>query len=275
MIVPISFSAPRNPEHPQSCRYTELTLNGPEHLAGFPLIAIDSNSYIVRVEIQSGLDFDVNGGRHCVAIGKGCSMADAITFMIDLDHDYTSVFQGAVSGLEISKANTRTRRKGTIILQNDVWVGHGATIMNGVILRNGCVVAANSVVTKDVPPYAIVGGNPARVLKYRFDPETIDGMQKIAWWDWPDKLMRERREDFFLPPEEFVTKYLPLADNPPPPRTFCGRHVRRGGKLFSSSRMWKAAGLSIPVFCRSISVLTALMWNCFCICQRSFPGPSI
>ena len=111
----------------------------------------------------------------------------------------------------------RTRKKGSILIQNDVWVGHGVTIKGGVTLHNGCVVGTNAMVTKDVPPYAIVGGNPARIIRYRFDEETIDGLQKIAWWDWPDKLIRERRDDFFLPPEDFVAKYLPLADSCPPP----------------------------------------------------------
>lgn len=235
MIVPISFNAPRDPSHPQIHQYTEITLNGPENLAGFPLITIDLDSYLVGAEIQTKLDFDPIPGRHCIAIGKVCATADKITFMIDLDHDYASVAQNdpkyLVESYTIADMPRRARRKGTVILQNDVWVGHGATIMNGVTLHNGCVVAANSVVTRDVPPYAIVGGNPARVLKYRFAPEIIDGMQKIAWWDWPDELMRERKEDFFLPPEEFVAKYLPMVENPPLPEGILQEARAAGRKI--------------------------------------------
>lgn len=221
MISKISFNAPRDPSHPQIHTYAEITIGGPEELKGFPLITFDVDSYVVGAQIQSAVNFFPNPARHCIAVGKICAMAEDITFMLDLDHDYSAVAQGDPAVLlELEKKGLRarrTRRKGTIIIQNDVWIGHGATIMNGVTLRNGCVVAAESVVTKDVPPYAIVGGNPARVLKYRFDPETVAGLQKIAWWDWPDELLRERREDFFLPPEAFVEKYLPLADNSPLP----------------------------------------------------------
>ena len=97
-------------------------------------------------------------------------------------------------------------------MQNDVWVATDATIMPGVTLHNGCIVAAKSVVTKDVPPYAIVGGNPARVLRYRFDANIVEALQKIAWWDWDEWTQRQRKEDFALPVEAFVEKYLPQAE---------------------------------------------------------------
>ena len=195
MIVPVSFNAPRDPKNPQIHQYTEITLSGPEFMKGFPLMTVDVDSYLVGAEIQTKLNFDPLPGRHCIAMGKVCATADKITFMIDLDHDYASVAQNdpqcLVESYTMVDLPHRARRKGTIIIQNDVWVGHGATIMNGVTLHNGCVVAADSVVTKDVPPYAVVGGNPARVLKYRFDPEIIDALQRIAWWDWPDEAGRE------------------------------------------------------------------------------------
>ena len=62
--------------------------------------------------------------------------------------------------------------------------------MNGVDIGNGAVIAARAVIVKDVPPYAIFGGNPARLIKYRFDPETIASLQQIAWWDWPINKIR-------------------------------------------------------------------------------------
>lgn len=178
----------------------------------FPLLSLDRDSYITGLEVQSGIDHDVNGGRHCIAIGKCCSLAESIIFMIDLNHNYNAVCQGELSCLKGMRAIPKFQRKGSIILQNDVWIGHGATIMAGVTLHNGSAVAANSVVTKDVPPYAIVAGNPAKVLRYRFDKETIDGLQKIAWWDWTPALQQTRREDFARPVSEFVDKYLPEAE---------------------------------------------------------------
>ena len=181
-------------------------------LDGFPVLSIDQNSYIVHADIQTGIDLHCAQGCHCIAIGKSCSLADDITFMIDLNHDYKSVVQGDPAFLAGVEHIDKISRKGTVIIQNDVWVGHGATIMAGVTLHNGCVVAAQAVVTKDVPPYAIVGGNPARILRYRFDQEVIAGLQKIAWWDWPEHLQRKYRMDFVLPAEEFVKKHLPQED---------------------------------------------------------------
>lgn len=205
--------------------HTELKIDSPGALKGFPLLTVDVDSYIVGAEIQSGINFEPEAGRHCIAIGKGCSLAEAITFMVDLDHDHASVVQGVLSCLRDDKVEHKSRRKASIILQNDVWVGHGATIMAGVTLHNGCVAAANAVVTKDVPPYAIVGGNPARILRYRFDEDTIAGLQKIAWWDWPKEVLTARKKDLSLPAPAFVEKYLLEAESrleqvqPPPVKT--------------------------------------------------------
>ena len=80
-------------------------------------------------------------------------------------------------------------------------------------------MAAKAVVTKDVPPYAIVGGNPARVLRFRFDEKIIDALQKIAWWDWSEEVQRARKKDFNLPVEAFVEKYLPLTEDRVTPLT--------------------------------------------------------
>lgn len=175
----------------------------------FPILSIDTDSYIVQAEIQSGLDFDPTAGRHCIAIGKGCSLADSVTFMIDVNHNFGAVCQGEMLFLKGTAPSCAIRRKASIIIQNDVWVGRGATIMAGVTLHNGCVVAAGAVVTKDVPPYTIVGGNPARVLRRRFDEETAAALQQIAWWDWPEQVQIDRKSDFSLPVQEFVRKYLP------------------------------------------------------------------
>lgn len=189
--------------------YAQYTISDPPALSGFPLCSIDTDSYIVGADIQSGIDLDVAGGRHCLAIGKGCSLADDITFMIDLNHDYGAVAQGELSFLRGTAHTRKSGRKASIIIQNDVWIGHGVLIMAGVVLHNGCVAAANSVITKDVPPYAIVGGNPAKVIRYRFDGQTINALQQIAWWDWPPEVLSARSADFDLPAEVFAEKYAP------------------------------------------------------------------
>lgn len=191
--------------------YTVITSGIPGSADDFPFLSVDRDSYIAGLEIQTGINFDPAGGRHCIAVGKGCSLAKGITFLIDLNHDYGAVAQGEWSFLRDISRPARTRRKGTILIQNDVWVGQGATVMAGVTLHNGCVAAAGAVVTKDVPPYAVVGGNPAKILRYRFDSGTIDALQRIAWWDWPQEVLWARRADFALPVSEFVRKYAPPA----------------------------------------------------------------
>lgn len=78
-----------------------------------------------------------------------------------------------------------------IIIENDVWIACNVTVKEGVTIGNGAVVAMESVVTKDVPPYAIVGGCPAKIIKYRFSPEQIEELLRIAWWNWKDEEIRE------------------------------------------------------------------------------------
>ena len=192
--------------------YFCITLSSQGPANGFPFLSVDRDSYIIGLEVQSGIGEDIQGGRHCIAIGKCCSVAEGITFMIDYNHDFASVCQGELFFMEGVPKHKKIHQKASVILQNEVWIGRGATIMAGVTLHNGCVVAANSVVTKDVPPYAIVGGNPARIIRYWFDEPTIAALQKIAWWDWDSQLQYKRRDDFALSVAEFTAKYLPEAE---------------------------------------------------------------
>ena len=82
-----------------------------------------------------------------------------------------------------------------ITIGNDVWIGARAMVMDGVEVGDGAIVAANAVVTKDVPPYAIVGGVPAKVIRYRFAPEKIEALQLLQWWSWPlEEICRRMQE---------------------------------------------------------------------------------
>jgi acetyltransferase-like isoleucine patch superfamily enzyme len=99
--------------------------------------------------------------------------------------------------------------KGDIIIENDVWIGAKSTIMSGVKIHNGSVVGANSVVTKDIPPYAIVVGNPAKIVKYRFNERQIDSLLKIKWWDWTeDRIKTEAMLMWSDKIDEFIDKHL-------------------------------------------------------------------
>lgn len=75
--------------------------------------------------------------------------------------------------------------KGDTVIENDVWIGYDALIMPGVKVGNGAIISSRSVVVADVPPYAVVGGNPAKVIKERFSSDTVLALEEIAWWEWP------------------------------------------------------------------------------------------
>ena len=121
-----------------------------------------------------------------VRIGKKCSIAMNCTFT--LSQHLLNRFTTGVSTTHLfkhGKGNSSSFSKGDIIIKNDVWIGVNSTILDGITIGNGAVIAAGSVVTKDVPPYAIVGGNPAKIIKYRFSKDIIDKIEKIHFWDMP------------------------------------------------------------------------------------------
>ncbi len=101
------------------------------------------------------------------------------------------------------------RRSHAVTIGHDVWIGHGAIILAGRNIGTGAVVAGGAVVTKDVPAYTIVAGNPARIIRRRFPEEISQGLIQLAWWDWEHAALRSALEDFRnLPVEAFIEKYL-------------------------------------------------------------------
>jgi len=102
------------------------------------------------------------------------------------------------------------RRSHRVTLGHDVWIGHGAIVLPGVSIGTGAAVGAGAVVTKDVPPFAIAVGVPARVLRLRFAPEIVAALQRIAWWDWDRARLADGLEDFRrLDAAAFCRKYDP------------------------------------------------------------------
>lgn len=127
----------------------------------------------------------LNGDIPTVKIGNYCSIAANCTFLLS-NHLTNRVTTSPYTPIHLfphKQGNVSSFVRGDIIIENDVWIGANVTIMDNVRIGNGAVVAAGSVVTKNVPPYAIVGGNPARVIKYRFDDELIKGLQETEWWN--------------------------------------------------------------------------------------------
>ncbi|CAI9122078.1 CatB-related O-acetyltransferase [Brytella acorum] len=100
--------------------------------------------------------------------------------------------------------------KGDIVIGNDVWIGANATIMSGVTIGDGAVIAANALVTKNVLPYAIVGGNPARVIRFRFTEDIVSRLLALAWWNWPEDVLARRLAHLMSDDiEAFLTLYEP------------------------------------------------------------------
>ncbi|QKJ29716.1 CatB-related O-acetyltransferase [Mucilaginibacter mali] len=142
--------------------------------------------------------FDMLGDK--LIIGKFCAIASGVQFIMNgANHQIEpiSTFPFAIfeNGWEkINEGVDLTQKyphKGDTVIGNDVWLGYQSLIMPGIKIGHGAVIASKSVVTKDVPDYAIVGGNPAKVIRKRFDDKTTARLLKIAWWDWPVEKVTE------------------------------------------------------------------------------------
>lgn len=129
-------------------------------------------------------------------IGKFCSIAQDVMFVLSGDH-YTNHISSYPYRVWIMNEKQEGVSKGNIIVDDDVWIGFRSTILSGVHIGQGAIVAAGSVVTKDVPPYAIVGGVPAKVIKYRFSPEMITELLKVDYSQLTEELVKEHIEDLY------------------------------------------------------------------------------
>ena len=133
---------------------------------------------------------------HKLKIGNYVSIAQNVTLLLNGEHyiDYISSFPFKVKAMG---EQTEAFSKGDIIVDDDVWIGYGATIMSGVHIGQGAVIAAGAVVTKDVPPYSIVGGVPAKVIKYRFSPDLIEELLKVDYSKLTREMIEEHIDDLY------------------------------------------------------------------------------
>lgn len=134
--------------------------------------------------------YPVNHDR--LIIGKFCSIACGAKFLFNsANHTLTSLSTYPFPifyedwGLDVKDVAEAWDNKGDIVIGNDVWIGYEAVIMAGVTIGDGAVIGTRAVVTKDVPPYTIVGGVPAKTIGRRFSSETISALLELKWWDWP------------------------------------------------------------------------------------------
>jgi virginiamycin A acetyltransferase len=171
----------------------------------------DRGTYFDRnVNIISWSDeYKINVGKYC-SIGRDCN------FFLHANHrpDWVTTSSQLLGPVTPEIADMHMKMghpscKGDIVIGDDVWIGAKSTIMSGVKIGNGAIVGATSTVTKDVPPYAIVAGNPAKIVKYRFTENQIKSLLKISWWDWSeDRIKTEAMNMWSDNIDEFIDKHL-------------------------------------------------------------------
>ena len=145
--------------------------------------------------------FVVQGSQH-VQIGSYCALGENIRIITE-NHDYNyPVMQYTFYGHYFGKAHpgvnkyppNKERTKGGVAIGSDVWIGHNTTILSGVKIGNGAILANGSIVTRDVEPYSIVSGIPARKIKMRFNEDVVEFMQKTEWWNWSEsKILKNEK----------------------------------------------------------------------------------
>jgi len=163
----------------------------PHEIKGSHLLKVGKGSYGVEHLVLHSWN---NTTR--ISIGKYCSIADNVHIFLGGNHDIAkiSTFPFGHGPSLIGTRKDHPLSKGHIRIGNDVWIGSHASIMSGVKIGNGAVIAAFAHVVRDVEDYEVVGGNPAKHIKFRFSQEIIDALINLQWWDWPDAKVMKMRE---------------------------------------------------------------------------------
>lgn len=146
-----------------------------------------------------------------LTIGSFCSIADEVAIILGGEHhtDWVTTYPFSTIFPEGKNFPGHPSTKGDISIGNDVWLGRGAVILSGVVIGDGAVIGAGCVVSKSVPPYTIVGGNPQIVIRQRFAPEQVEALLKIAWWAWPiNQILKALPLLLNDQIDEFIAQYL-------------------------------------------------------------------
>lgn len=150
-------------------------------------------------------------GRYHIHIGKFCSITHGVYILVDTEHPtkWVTTFPLGYRIDAIAREETFCESKGDINIGNDVWIGLNSVILSGTTVGDGAVIGAGAIVTKDVSDYEIVGGNPAKSIKFRFEPSQIKALKQIEWWDWPLTKIEENSHLLQSPRiDEFIMKFL-------------------------------------------------------------------
>lgn len=151
-----------------------------------PLVKIGAMSYTEGLHIYDYIaSMPIGQEPGMIEIGRATSIGAEVYIHIYGEHDPSMITSSPLLPLVDHRQFLPPEPQHVTRIGNDVWIGAGTRILSGVTIGDGAVVGASALVTRDVPPYAIVGGVPARVLKYRFSPVHIHALMKLQWWNWP------------------------------------------------------------------------------------------
>ncbi|MBO4400273.1 MAG: CatB-related O-acetyltransferase [Selenomonadaceae bacterium] len=185
-----------------------------------------------------------------ILIGRYSSISFDVNFLTAFNH----VYKNSISTGCGVKASTPPHYKQSdnhyqIIIGSDVWIGVGATIMGGVKIASGAIIGTKAMVTKDVPPYAIVAGNPARIIRYRFDADTIKKLMAIRWWNWGSEKLANNEFEFYNPKKFLAEHYTE------------GLGLTHYAEIGGGGHNWNVTSRKAGKFIRS--------WQIFAQCSRS------
>lgn len=155
-----------------------------------------------------------------IEVGAFCSIAPEVRILAGSEHISTRATTFPLKAALFDRAEGNSGDvldKGTTVIGHDVWLGLGATVLSGVLVGDGAIIGAGAVVSKSIPPYAIVAGNPAQIVRYRFEPQIRRRLLALAWWEWDDEDIRALKEWFVGDVESFLNEaertHGPIAES--------------------------------------------------------------
>jgi chloramphenicol O-acetyltransferase type B len=173
----------------------------------YPEYSIGQGSYGIPDVIANGF-----GETKHLTIGKYCSFAKGVTIHLGSEHrpDWATTYPFNIYWPQANNIQGHPLSKGNVTIGNDVWIATEALILSGVTIGDGAVIGARSVISRDVAPYSIVAGNPAKTIRTRFAPETVNRFLAVKWWDWPTEKIERALADLLATD---VQAFLNKAEN--------------------------------------------------------------